>query len=607
MDKRTQELVIPEGREGSASFTLKAKQTLGSARLTFTVSLGAKRSAYTIEAGIRPVVPYETTVTTGSLTDGKADVAVTRSMHPELRTLEVSASPVPLGMAHGLTAYLERFPYLCTEQLVSRTFPAIVLRKRPEFGYLHKNAAENLEQTISVLRARQNAEGAFGFWAANSHVSDYQSVYAMHFLTEARERGMSVPPELVMRGLSYLRSLAQRKSETLSDVRTRAYAIYILTRNGTITTNDVAALREQLDSDKELKGWKKDLIAAYLAATYKMLKLDAKADELISGAKPGLAIDPDYAVFYDGLSRDAQYLYLLARHFPERFKDLSGDYIKMIAGTVSKGAYNTISSAYAILAMEAYAEAVGDKAVADIRICEILDGQTRDLPLPKGLFPKVAFTDKAGKVRIESKSDFPTFYQVTQAGFDKAVPEKELTEGIEVQREYRDISGGVITKTTIGFEIEVHVKMRLLHSWSSTNVAIVDLLSGGFEVVLEKSRPAATPVQQRVVSEDVHERETEGEMSEGEEALDRALQWVSPIGTGASTWQPDFVDIREDRVVLFGTVGPKAREFVYRIKATNKGTYAVPSLYAESMYDRTVKARGVPGRITVEGSEGKQE
>ena len=73
-------------------------------------------------------MPYETTVIAGSFTSGTKDVKITRTMHPELRILEVSASPLPIGIAHGLTAYLSKFPYLCTEQLVSRTFPAIVLQ-----------------------------------------------------------------------------------------------------------------------------------------------------------------------------------------------------------------------------------------------------------------------------------------------------------------------------------------------------------------------------------------------------------------------------------------------------------------------------------------------
>jgi len=599
LDGRTREIVIPEGREGSAAFTLRAKTILGSAKLTFTASLGTKKSAYTVEASVRPVVPYETTVIAGSFTSGSKEVKITRTMYPELRTLEVSASPLPIGIAHGLTAYLSKFPYLCTEQLVSQTFPAIVLKNRSEFGYLHKNAAANLEQTINVLRARQNAEGAFGFWAANSHVSDYQSVYAMHFLTEAKERGYTVPEGLMARGMSYLRDLAQRRGETLAEVRTSAYAIYILTRNGTVTTNYVTALREQLDASKDLKGWKKDLLSAYLAATYKLLKLDARAEDLISGIRPDQVIEPDYAVFYDILSHDAQYLYLVTKYFPERFKSLSGKYIQRIVQTVSQDAYSTISSAYAILAMEAYAEAVGGKAVADIKIKEMLDARTRDLTLPKGLFPKVSFSDQAKKVRIESTSNYPTFYQVTQAGYDKTVPNKELKYRFELQREYRDLKGNVVTKTTIGSELEVHVRMRSVKSWTYYNVAIVDLLPGGFEVVIEKSRPAAAPVQSR---EEVFEEE-EGDkyVDDHEEGVrDEGSRWVSPIGTESSTWSPDFVDIREDRVVLFGTVGPKAQEFVYRVKATNKGTFAVPPLYGECMYDRTVKARALPGTITVE-------
>ncbi len=52
--------------------------------------------------------------------------------------------------------------------------------------------------------------------------------------------------------------------------------------------------------------------------------------------------------------------------------------------------------------------------------------------------------------------------------------------------------------------------------------------------------------------------------------------------------------------MLFGPVGSKAQEFVYRVKATNKGTFSVPPVYAECMYDHTVKARALPGTITVE-------
>ena len=609
LDKGQRSLKIAEGRETSTSFKIKAKDLLGSARFTFTASLGGKRTSYAIEASVRPPVPFMTDITSGFFKSGKEDVEVKRTMHPEFRTLDASASPIPLGLAHGLVAYLEKFPYLCTEQLVSQVFPAIVLKNRPEFGYTHKKAGENLEKTISVLRARQNADGAFGFWAANSHVSDYASVYALHFLTEAKERGYAVPQELFSRGNRYLSGIAIGPVETLSRARTRAYAIYILTRNGEVTTSFVDSLREQLDKTKETKKWKKDLTASYLAATYKLLKLDSKADDLITGMKMGQRVDADYDNFYDGLAQDSQHLYILGKHFPERVKKFSeGDMLCMqcIVNGISNNSFNTITSAYAIMAMDAYAGAVGEKAAAEINFKEILAKGTKDLIKPKGLFPKVAFSGEAKKVRIESGSGYPTYYQVTMAGFDKALPEKEIKEGIEVQREYRDLKGNVITSTTLGAEIEVHFKMRAVKSGYHGNVAIVDLLPGGFDVVIEKSRPASRPSEVR--GQRSEEEKGEGDGGEGRsEDRGSRKKWDAPIGSGASTWQPDFVDIREDRVVLFGSVGSSAQEFVYRIKATNKGTYVVPPAFAESMYDRTVRARALPGTMTVEEEKKKMQ
>jgi alpha-2-macroglobulin len=38
---------------------------------------------------------------------------------------------------------------------------------------------------------------------------------------------------------------------------------------------------------------------------------------------------------------------------------------------------------------------------------------------------------------------------------------------------------------------------------------------------------------------------------------------------------------------------------VYRIKATNVGTYNVPPAYGEAMYDRSVVARSVAGKLAV--------
>ena len=49
-------------------------------------------------------------------------------------------------------------------------------------------------------RPRQNDEGAFGLWAANPHISEFSTIYALHFLIDARERGFAVPPDMLKSG-----------------------------------------------------------------------------------------------------------------------------------------------------------------------------------------------------------------------------------------------------------------------------------------------------------------------------------------------------------------------------------------------------------------------
>ena len=53
-------------------------------------------------------------------------------------------------------------------------------------------------------------------------------------------------------------------------------------------------------------------------------------------------------------------------------------------------------------------------------------------------------------------------------------------------------------------------------------------------------------------------------------------------------------------MVLYGVVSKDIKEFAYRIKATNTGTFVVPPAYGESMYDRSVQARSLGGKIVVE-------
>ena len=231
---------------------------------------------------------------------------------------------------------------------------------------------------------------------------------------------------------------------------------------------------------------------------------------------------------------------------------------------------------------------MGGPKAEKVSLSEILtDGGSRLLSSPGGMFPVSSFSDKAKAVRIVNGADYNLFYQVTAAGFDLKPPQTELKNKLEVQREYRVEGGQVTDKVKIGANLEVRVKIRSIGAGEVQNVAIVDMLPGGFEVVMdpalrEPRMPAPAP------------REYGGD---GEESYEGGEEEPAPSPGG---WRPDYVDVREDRVVIYGTAGADAREFVYRIRATNAGEYAIPPAFAESMYDRGIQARSLAGKVTIE-------
>nr|WP_246356915.1 alpha-2-macroglobulin [Pyxidicoccus fallax] len=599
LDDVKRPLKIDEGREASTTYRVRAKTVLGSGTLAFTASLGKERVKQSVDLSVRPPVPFLTSVAGGHLKDGKAELAVPRKLHGAYRTLEVSASPLPLGLARGLSTYLEKYPYGCTEQLVSRALPAVVLKGRKELlGQGPQVADESFATALQTLRTRQNDEGAFGLWAANSYAPTLPSIYALHFLTEAKERGFAVPQDLLNRGLTWLGVLAFNTPSNLTQARHIAYAQYVLTRNGKVPSKAVTGLRQWLDTHAE-EQWRKDLTAAYLAASYKLLKQDKEADAALKDVRLGTAQQVDYASLYDGLVYDSQVLFLLSRHFPERLKSVSGDMLVAMARPITEERFNTLSSAYAILGLDAYAQALGAQGTPSRGAAAVLEKVAdtfRPLTLPEGLFPRVAFSQEASAVRVEGSTDAPLFFQVTQAGYDLELPTQPIVQKLEVQRELRALDGKVVTEVPLGGEVEVHLKLRALEGTTS-HVAITDLLPGGFEVVMEK--PARSSEESEPASEEDPSDEGEGAERYYQEPEPVAGGWVSPVGADRSSFSPEYVDIREDRVVLYGRVGSSVTEYIYRIKATNTGQFVMPPAFAEGMYDRGVRARSVGSKVTV--------
>jgi uncharacterized protein YfaS (alpha-2-macroglobulin family) len=430
-----------------------------------------------------------------------------------------------------------------------------------DFGLSKPEVTAQLENVFAVLRRRQNDQGAFGYWAPEKGQEiSFMSAYAMHFLIEAKAAGFAPPPEMFASGLRNLQAMVAKEPSDLDDARRIAYAIYLLSREGVVTTNYIINLRDYLDKN-HAKEWKTDLTGAYLAGALHILKKEDEATKLIAAYRIGQFDKKQLNDFYQPLGADSQYVAILAREFPDRLKKLPAAEFEKVLKPIGDGTFNTLSAAYAVLALKSYARVVAQHP-PELTIAEF-DKAKKEKVLATGakLLLRVNFSGDAAGLRFRTPTALNppgAYYQVIEAGFDRKISDKPVTDGLEVYRELLDKSNKPVTTTQLGDVVTVRIRIRSLRPEWISNVALVDLLPGGFEVVSSSLSPGVSSIK-----------------------------------------GIDYVDVREDRAIFYATVPTETLEITYQIKSCNRGTFVVPPVFAESMYDRNVKGRGLGGKISV--------
>lgn len=550
-----QTLVIPEGEERVVHFKLRATRVLGEARMTLTATQGAHASRMETVLSVRPAMPFFTQLTTGETDKVAQTFSITSAFYPEYRDVQAALSTSPLYLVKGLVRYLEHIPYGCTEQLTSKAFPLLAMAGKAWFDADTARLNARINATIQMLQARQMTSGGFGYWpgyAANSS-NAFASVYAAHFLTEARLQGYRVPAEMMGAALAFLTELAAENPLDAEAAHLQAYAIYVLTCNERVTSNYLTHLLRYLDKDKT-HAWEHTITGSYIAATYALLKSTDEGNRLISQYAPKQRT-VDETDFDNTALSNAQYLYLVARHFPDRLTELGHARWMPLINDLNSDELNTLFAAYASLALSAYPMPVNAVQPDRFSIQYVSPNETVTTPLPfdKG-YGVVAVDDAVNQLIVNNPTHQRYFYQVTQAGFETDLPKTSIQAGLEVYRDYRDEQGAVIDKIALGDEVVVHIQARALTNAYISHVAIVDLLPGGFEVVRDSVKQAGV----------------------------------------------EYVDVRDDRVVFYGGLNPEVTAISYRIKAISVGHYTVPPIIAESLYNPTQQARGVAGIIDVE-------
>ena len=575
---------VAVGKEITLRYRCLAKQQLGNAELKFTAASGASKQETRNSFSVRPGVARAAKVQSGWFRNGSHDVEVKHPMFDQFAERQAIVSTTPLGLAHGLSAFLKEYPHGCTEQITSRAFPWLVLKDDANFGIDKAEAEKAIANTMNQLARRQGRNGGFGYWSTNEQTGfDYLTLYVGHFLTECKNNDFHVPARLFQSTLRRLRYMADAKvaPPTTRDGRTyywrtrweaemRASAIYLLTRNEEVTTNYALKLQDFLDAKVPKALWHRDSTAAWLASTWRLLKKDASAKKLIQAHRAAVKKpvpknwERGYYYYTSRLTREATSFTILCRHFPEIARKLTYEEMKPLTQMIESADFHTLSAAWSVQALKAYSDLAASNGVK-AGIASVQGQIVKVLAEP--VMGQVKIKVPEGMTRFFFAEDAPeglgAWYQTIEKGFAKTLPEEASAVHIEVLRELVDAAGQPVTQSKLGDTLFAKLTIRNLTKTDLPNLAITEMLPGGFEFA-----PPGEP-----------------------HSLRPGL---------ASRQGTDYIDIREDRALIYlGLRSEGSLSLQYALRPTCAGTFVVPPPYAEDMYEAKVRANGAAGKIII--------
>jgi len=185
---------------------------------------------------------------------------------------------------------LARYPYGCTEQIVSQSYPSIVYKSlwdRYGIDSPGPPAAESVKKTMEFLKTSQHGDGLFGYWPGTPGYV-YLTAYVVDFLTEVKNVNRTLKQPLAFDQEMYTSAIEALKRSLRSDYRRfvggysayeRTAALAALANSGHIDigyARELAAAARELDVQGAANVFKaisekRDALGAEYAAVEKQL------------------------------------------------------------------------------------------------------------------------------------------------------------------------------------------------------------------------------------------------------------------------------------------------------------------------------------------------
>ena len=570
---------IAPGGQATVSFEVIAAARCGVARASLHATLNTESCNETIELPIRPASPAISVGGYAIATPGvPARISIVDGMLEGTGELQIRAGPFPsLELPRGIE-YLDRYPYGCAEQTTSACFPLVALGDLgPQIapGVFSRDRIERkLQAGVTRLIGMQTADGGIAMWpGANQPSWPWASVYAAHFLVEARTAGHQIPEDFHDHLMAYVRSLLNQATDKPEIVEAQAYACYVLALAGKPERAIMSRLTEIINTKKpERSGYtpiapeaRFHLAAAWLAAGRRDL-----ATGLIPQTIPQPRSQRQLTGNIGSPVRDRAVLVSTLLAIDPDHPAIPAMVQQIADAGKPNGWRSTQDAAFAVIALGKYVrqmkptepyESARLHLDGDNCIAEISDG--------KPLATDPAFDARSKfDLRITGSKSARAYVSWLQTGVP-IKPASDEDAGMKIRRRYLNAKGEPIANNTVRSGDLVQIELTIESLTPLDNIVIDDLLPAGLEI--ENARLETTADKRQLDQ--------------------KAIE-------SASNFTQGRLDVRDDRLIVMGALNRAgAGQFMYLARAVTPGGFIVPPVRGECMYDIGTHSISGGGRI----------
>ncbi|MFI5237647.1 MAG: alpha-2-macroglobulin, partial [Ignavibacteriales bacterium] len=564
-------LTIKPNSTGSITFGIFAQSQTGAGKIIFEIS-GPVNIKEEIDIAVRPISPLIVETGSGTIEAGKEiKIDVPKNFMKGTQTTSLTISKFPAVKFAKHLKYLVGYPHGCLEQTISRIFPQLYFEDlakvvAPEF-YRTSNPVYYVKEGIRKIESMQLYDGSLAYWQGETTSTWWGSVYAAHFLVEAKKAGFNVSEDMLKKLMKYLSQKVKEQStfdyvtytptgRTIKKIANKEilYSLYVLALagSGDISTMNYYNARPHLVSED---------MRYLLAGSYALMGRWNSYYEIVPNTfRPERTDRLTGGSFDSEIRANAIMLNVLLevepanKQIPVIIKYLSQNFDKT---------YSTQERSFTFLAL---GKAASINTNADVSVEIIVDGRSINKFSGKDL----TVSDEklnASNITLKASGKGEVYYFWSAEGIKVNEKVKEEDSYLQIRRSFYNYKTGRLIPDRRFYQGELIVCKIELSGFerSAENIVITDLIPAGFEIENPRLNPATE------------------------------LKWLpkNPINV-------QYLDIRDDRLLLFTDLKRnQTNEFYYLLRVVNLGTYQLPVIGAEAMYDQEYHSYNGAGVVKI--------